>query len=110
MFTDSGDRTVGHEDKWWHTLIDHEREQRFERTIDHILSAHQVLNKIGCKYLFLCNNLELQKEIQYNRHIDTDKWVFLSKDSKMLAYEFNVHPGDDAHRDVFEIIKDRLNV
>ena len=108
MFTDSGDRTVGHEDKWWHTLIDHEQEQRFERTIDHILSSHQVLNKIGCKYLFLCNNLELQKEIQYNKHIDIDKWVFLSNDSKMLNYS-NTHPGDEAHKDVFNIIKERLD-
>lgn len=110
MFTDTGDRTVTHEDKWWHTLIDHEVEQRFERTIDHILSAHQVLNKIGCKYLFLCNNLELQKEIQYNKHIDTGKWVFLSTDSKMLKHGRIGHPGDEAHRDVFEILKERLNV
>lgn len=109
MFTDSGDRTVGHEDKWWHTLIDHHPEQRFERTIDHILSAHHILNKIGCRYLFLCNNIELQKDIQYNKHIDTDKWVFLSEDSKMLNYGFNQHPGDVAHKDVFEILKERLN-
>ena len=110
MFTsEKGWRTINkEEDRWWWDNIDQEPEQCLDRSLDSILAAQAILESIGCNYTFLCNNIELQDEIQYNsKWLDKSKWLFLPKDHKMINSK--KHPFDDVHRDVFNILKERLN-
>ena len=110
MFTsEKGWRTINkEEDRWWWDNVDQEPEQCLDRSLDSILAAQAILESIGCNYTFLCNNIELQDEIQYNsKWLDKSKWLFLPKDHKMINSK--KHPFDDVHRDVFNILKERLN-
>lgn len=106
---EKGWRTINkEEDRWWWDNIDHEPEQCLDRSLDSILAAQTILESIGCNYTFLCNNIELQDEIQYNnKWLDKSKWLFLPKDHEMINSKG--HPFDDVHRDVFNILKERLN-
>ena len=105
------------EDRWWWDNIDQNSEQCLDRSIDSILAAQAILESIGCNYTFLCNNIELQDEIQYNNKIflynskwlDKNKWLLLPRDHKMIKHDNISHPGDEVHRDVFNILKERLN-
>ena len=100
---------------WWWDNVDQEPEQCLDRSIDSILAAQAILKSIGCNYTFLCNNIELQDEIQYNNKIflynskwlDKNKWLLLPRDHEMINSKG--HPFDDVHRDVFNILKERLN-
>lgn len=110
MFTsEKGWRTINkEEDRWWWDNVDQQPEQCLDRSIDSILAAETILESNGCSYTFLCNNIELQNEIQYNsKWLDKSKWLFLPKDHKMINSK--KHPFDDVHRDVFNILKERLN-
>jgi hypothetical protein len=104
-----GWRTINkNEDRWWWDNVDQQPEQCLDRSIDSILAAQAILESIGCNYTFLCNNIELQDEIQYNsKWLDKSKWLFLPQNHEMINSK--VHPGDDVHRDVFNILKERLN-
>ena len=96
------------EDRWWWDNVDQEPGQCLDRSLDSILAAQTILESIGCNYTFLCNNIELQDEIQYNnKWLDKSKWLFLPKDHEMINSKG--HPFDDVHRDVFNILKERLN-
>jgi len=96
------------EDRWWWDMVDQHPEQCLDRSLDSILAAQTILESIGCNYTFLCNNIELQDEIQYNnKWLDKSKWLFLPKDHEMINSKG--HPFDDVHRDVFNILKERLN-
>jgi hypothetical protein len=64
---------------WWWDNVDQEPGQCLDRSIDSILAAQTILESIGCNYTFLCNNIELQDEIQYN-----NKWL----DKRQVAYSF----------------------
>jgi len=98
------------EDRWWWDNVDQNSEQCLDRSIDSILAAQTILESIGCNYTFLCNNIELQDEIQYNnKWLDKSKWLFLPRDHRMINHDNISHPGDDVHRDVFNILKERLN-
>ena len=98
------------EDHWWWDNVDQNSEQCLDRSIDSILAAQTILESIGCNYTFLCNNIELQDEIQYNnKWLDKSKWLFLTRDHRMINHNNRSHPGDDVHRDVFNILKERLN-
>ena len=101
---------------WWWDNIDQAPEQCLDRSIDSILAAQAILESIGCNYTFLCNNIELQDEIQYNNKIfsynnskwlDKNKWLLLPRDHEMINSK--EHPFDDVHRDVFNILKEILN-
>jgi len=93
---------------WWWDMVDQHPEQCLDRSLDSILAAQTILESIGCNYTFLCNNIELQDEIQYNnKWLDKSKWLFLPKDHEMINSKG--HPFDDVHRDVFNILKERLN-
>jgi hypothetical protein len=104
-----GWRTIAKdEDCWWWDNVDQEPGQCLDRSLDSILAAQTILESIGCNYTFLCNNIELQDEIQYNnKWLDKRKWLFLPKDHEMINSKG--HPFDDVHRDVFNILKERLN-
>ncbi len=104
-----GWRTIAKdEDCWWWDNVDQEPGQCLDRSLDSILAAQTILESIGCNYTFLCNNIELQDEIQYNnKWLDKSKWLFLPKDHEMINSKG--HPFDDVHRDVFNILKERLN-
>jgi len=96
------------EDRWWWDIVDQHPERCLDRSLDSILAAQTILESIGCNYTFLCNNIELQDEIQYNnKWLDKSKWLFLPKDHEMINSKG--HPFDDVHRDVFNILKERLN-
>ena len=106
---EKGYRTIEKdEDRWWWENVDHEPEQCLDRTMDSILAAQTIFKSIGCNYTFLCNNIELQDEIQYNsKWLDKSKWLFLPRNHEMINSKG--HPLDDVHRDVFNILKERLN-
>ena len=113
-----GWRTINkEEDRWWWDNVDQEPGQCLDRSLDSILAAQTILESIGCNYTFLCNNIELQDEIQYNNKIflynskwlDKNKWLLLPRDHKMIKHDNISHPGDEVHRDVFNILKERLN-
>ena len=101
--------------RWWWDNVDQVPEQCLDRSIDSILAGQAILESIGCNYTFLCNNIELQDEIQYNNKIfsynskwlDKSKWLLLPRDHEMINSKG--HPFDDVHRDVFNILKERLN-
>ena len=96
------------EDCWWWDNVDQEPGQCLDRSLDSILAAQTILESIGCNYTFLCNNIELQDEIQYNsKWLDKSKWLFLPQNHEMINSKG--HPFDDVHRDVFNILKERLN-
>tara|TARA_B100000085_G_scaffold264242_1_gene271004 strand:+ start:3469 stop:4065 length:597 start_codon:yes stop_codon:yes gene_type:complete len=107
---DRGWRTIAQdEDRWYWENVDQEPAQCLDRTLDSILAAHRVLNSRRCNYVFLCNNIELQNEIQYNsKWLNNDHWFFLPENHEMLNHT-STHPGDAVHRDVFNILKDRLH-
>lgn len=110
MFEDErGWRTIEkNEDRWYWKNVDQNPEQCLDRSIDSILAAETILKSIGCNYTFLCNNIELQHEIQYNsKWLDKSKWLFLPCDHEMINSKR--HPFDNVHRDVFDILKERLN-
>ena len=106
---EKGWRTIEkNEDHWWWDNVDQEPQQCLDRSLDSILAAQTILESIGCNYTFLCNNIELQDEIQYNSEwLDKSKWLFLPQNHEMINSK--VHPLDDIHRDVFNILKERLN-
>ena len=110
MFSgEKGWRTINKdEDCWWWDNVDQEPEQCLDRSLDSILAAQAILESIGCNYTFLCNNIELQDEIQYNsKWLDKNKWFLFPQDHEMINSK--VHPFDDVHRDVFNRLKERLN-
>ena len=100
---------------WWWNHIDQEPEQCLDRSIDSILTAQAILDSIGCNYTFLCNNIELQDEIQYNKQIlnynskwvDKSKWLFLPQNHEMINSK-EKHPFDNIHKDVFNILKETI--
>ena len=94
--------------KWWWDNVEQHTDQCLDRSVDSILAAQAILDKIGCNYTFLFNNIELQDEIQYNKHIHEHRCLFLSKQHKMINHDNMTHPGDDVHKDVFNILKDRM--
>ena len=106
---EKGWRTISkEEDRWWWDNVDQQPEQCLDRSIDSILAAETILESNGCNYTFLCNNIELQNEIQYNsKWLDKSKWLFLAQNHEMINSK--EHPFDDVHRDVFNILKERLN-
>ena len=110
MFADTGWRTLDQtEARWWWDMVDQTPKQCLDRSLDSILAAQTILESIGCNYIFLCNNIELQDEIQYNsKWVDKSKWLFLPKDHEMINADW--HPTDDVHSDVFNRLKDRINV
>jgi len=94
--------------RWWWDNVDQHPEQCFDRTQDSILSAQAILDKIGCEYTFLFNNIELQDQIQYNsNYIHQHKCLFLPKDHIMINSHTS-HPGDEIHNDVFNILKETI--
>ena len=103
-----GWRTIEkNEDRWYWENVDQDPEQCLDRSIDSILAAETILKSIGCNYTFLCNNIELQHEIQYNsKWLDKSKWLFLPYDHEMINSK--LHPFDNVHQDVFNILKERL--
>ena len=106
---DRGWRTIEQdEDRWYWENVDQAPAECLDRTVDSILAAEQILSSIGCNYIFLCNNLELQNKIQYNTiWLDKSRWLFLAKDHKMITS--TGHPDQAVHRDVFDKLKERLN-
>lgn len=106
----SGWRTIQQDEhKWWWNTIDHTPEQCLDRTLDSMLAAQTILNSIGCMYIFLTNNIELQDYVEYNsKWLDKSKWCFLPEKHKMI-YSHNGHPKEDVHHDVFQILKEKLN-
>lgn len=94
--------------RWWWDNVDQDPEQCFDRTQDSILSAQAILDKIGCKYIFLFNNIELQNKIQYNnRYVHKHRCLFLPKDHKMINAK-DSHPGEVVHESVFNILKEAI--
>ena len=114
LMLDQGYYTLGlDEHKWWWTNVDQSSEQCLNRTTDFILAGHQILNKIGCNYIFLCNNIELQNKIQYNTsYIGTERWMFLDKHDEMINHDspHTLHPGDSVHNSLYkQLVKAKLN-
>jgi len=94
---------------WWWTNIDQNLDICLERTTESILAAQAILDSIKCKYVFLCDNIELQDEMQNSsKWIDKSKWLFLPLNHNMINTRGR-HPFDDVHYDVFNILKERLN-
>tara|TARA_R110001592_G_scaffold121909_2_gene328166 strand:- start:8683 stop:9279 length:597 start_codon:yes stop_codon:yes gene_type:complete len=96
--------------RWWWENVDQHPEQCLDRSIDSILAAQTIVENIGCNWTFICNNIELQNEIQYNsKWLNKFRWLFLPKDHEMINALDGSHPGDAVHEDVFNILRKRYN-
>ena len=92
--------------RWWFENVDHDPKQCLDRSIDAILAAQSIMNSIKCNWIFMCNNIELQDEIQYNsKWLNKSRWLFLPKHHEMIN-ALNHHPKDSVHKDVFNILKE----
>jgi len=97
------------EDSWYWKNVDQDPEECLERSLDSILAAQTILDSTGVRYIFLCNNIELQDKIQYNSlWLNKEKWLFLPEKHEMIN-AVKHHPGDNVHYDVFNRLKDRLD-
>jgi len=91
---------------WWWKEIDQSSEICLERTTESILAAQAILDSIKCKYVFLCDNIELQNAMQNSsKWIDKNKWLFLPPNHNMINTRGR-HPFDDVHYDVFNLLKE----
>ena len=101
--------TDDHSNRWYWENVDQHPEQCLDRTLDSILAAQTILNSIGCKYVFLSNNIELQDYVEYNsKWLDKSKWCFLPEKHKKTI-SIMQHPKEYFHYDVFQILKERDN-
>ena len=95
--------------RWWWENVDQHPEQCLDRSIDSILAAQTIMDSIRCDWLFMCNNIELQEEIQYNsKWLNKFRWLFLPKHHEMINAP-DYHPGDSVHKDVFNILRKRYH-